>query len=167
MRLYLSCTQLFLLVMIRLILGFLFLSVSCFSFGQMNKNCCDSLLKKAIQKQIAFPYSNNIIDSSGATLIKVSKSGDSLYIDILFTSSNQYSLENDMGIRHRLNKYKEKFPDQYLVYVPIYFDFYLEGNHKIPLNNIFEAQLEGCIKMLGNNVDILKPVMIEGYQTVR
>jgi len=146
-------------------LSFVLLFFSSFSFGQTTTHSCDSLFRKAIQKQIAFPYSN-IADSSGATLIKVLKNGDSLYIDLLYTSSNQFDLNSDKGIRYRLNKYKENFPNGYLVYVPIYFDFYLEGEHKIPLDNNLKVELKRHIKMLGDKAHILTPVTIEGYQTV-
>lgn len=106
------------------------------------------------------------MDSSGITLIKVSKKADSLHVDIIYSSSNRYNLSRDEGIRYRLNKYKETFPDQYLAYVPIYFDFYLEGEHKIPIDNNYKVELEQQIKLLGDKSHVLKPVKINGYQTV-
>ncbi|MFT3934087.1 MAG: hypothetical protein QM726_10765 [Chitinophagaceae bacterium] len=152
--------------MYRLILTVVIVSVCCHAIAQPPQNTNDSMLMKAIQKQIIFPYDDNTNPTAGITLVKVSKQADSLYIDVIYASGNQFKLDHDKYFRYRMNKYKARFPEGYAVYVPIYFQFHLDGERIVIPDNATEERLAQTIKSLDDNTHLLSPIIVEGYPVV-
>lgn len=148
----------------KLIFFISFLVLTLSGNGQSNKLYHDSLLTIMIKKQIGFPYDDGP-DSSGVTLIKIYKQQDSLKMDIVYASAARFALANDGGLKKRINKYKERFPDGYKTYIPIYF-VYDNGNSIVPTAATATKTLSQKIKRLGKKVHVLDPISIPGYAPV-
>lgn len=144
------------------LISFLMLVISVKS--QSNKLFHDSLLTILIKKQIGFPYDDGP-DSSGVTLIKIYKQQDSLKMVIVYASAARFALAQDGGLKKRINKYKEKFPDGYKTYIPVYF-VYDSGNGIVPADPNAAKILSQKIKSLGKRVHVLDPINIPGYAPV-
>jgi hypothetical protein len=69
-------------------------------------------------------------------------------------------------LRLRLNKYKDQFPNGYIAFVPLYFDYYKEGEEIVPLNINYTEILEQKVRNIGKKSHILRTIHISGYQAV-
>ena len=141
-----------------------FLVLAIISKSQSNKLYHDSLLTIMIKKQIGFPYDDGP-DSSGVTLIKIYKQQDSLKLDIVYASAARFALSHDGGLIKRINRYKDKFPNGYKAFVPLYF-VYDNGNSIVPTAATATKTLSQKIKSLGKKVHVLDPISIPGYAPV-
>jgi hypothetical protein len=149
----------------RFIHSFPLLILAMVSYGQTTMVAYDSLLIRTIQKQIIFPDSNGIY-STGATIIRVYKNNDSLYLDILYASGTEFNLADDKELRRRFNVHKDRFPNGYSAVVPLYFDMYKEGDEMIPLNIDSSNALQQEIKTIEKKYRVIRPIHISGYPTV-
>lgn len=150
----------------QLIPGIAFLFFYQNFYGQLHKLSYDSSLIIDLRKNVGFPYNNNGTDSSGVALIRFFKNNDSLFIRSLYSSDNRFILENDKALIQRLNfKYKATFPNGYNVIIPLYFDYYKQGesDHYTGYDNYLKRE----IKKLGNKIHVLMPVTIAGNEPVR
>ena len=119
-------------------------------------------LKRILQNNI-LTLEYDTIEYSGLAIINISKNKDSFTLKNIFASSKDFNLEESHYIAHSLNKYyKDKFPRNYNVLVPIYFDCY-NSDSLAPYPENTKRKFDTKIKSFNNKIFILNPVHIISY----
>jgi hypothetical protein len=150
-----------------LVLFILFIELSQSTFGQQNSiDSCNRIIERALQKNILTPEYDDI-DSSGLALLKISKINDSILIKSIFCSAVQFNLEINKYFSRLLNRYyKVKLPNNYEVFVPIYFVYYNAKDSIAPYSKDSKNNLEKKIKTLKKK-NISSPVTVTAYPMQR
>ena len=150
----------------KLILIILFAGFFQIVFGQERIDSLNKMVKRILQNNISVPEYEET-SSSGLTLIKLSKVNDSILVNSLFCSAEEFNVANDKSLIRSLNRYyKNKLPNNYEVFVALYFTSYNSKGSLVPYPQGSEEMLKLKLRLLKKR-NVLNPVIIVAFPLQR
>ena len=144
------------------------LSIFCFSIiffaqGQEVNRKYDSLIARLIERNMHYDVCDTC-PQTGVCVIKVLKT-DSIYVRLLYASSESFDLSQDRNLVQRLNKTGLNYiRENYSVIVPVYFYY----NNQMPADELLtDVELKIIDWKLKRHKNVMKPIVYITYSVQR